>query len=387
MIIGVLRERKLGEHRVGLTPAGVSVLTRAGHTVFVETGAGVGSGFSDILYRGSGGFMCSRPKEIALRADIVVKIKELLSQEYYLLKTLRGKILFTYFHLTGSPVKLTKLLLKHSVTALAYETIENAKGQLPLLAPMSTVAGVAAIQYAAEYLQKKHGGCGITLGKIEGTEPARVVIVGGGIAGTSAAHMALGMGAHVTVLENRKERVAELKKIFQGKDMRILEAVKDEVDKSLKGAHVLIGATLRSGARAEHVVSEEQVSLTVRGAVIVDIAIDQGGCIFGSRPTTHEEPTYIHEGRVYCCVTNMPGQVPLHSTPALTKKTLPYILAVANDGLTGALLKDPGLTKGLNIFSGHITCETIAQDLHMKKFFKDPYDLLIVEPIRNMPTS
>lgn len=375
MIIGVLKEVKKGEHRVGLTPAGASLLKHGGHTVLVETGAGVGSGFEDIHYKNAGASICLKPIEVVHRADMVIKIKEPIPQEYKLLKMLRGKILFTYFHLSGSPKLLTKKLLEHKVTALAYETIEDESGHLPLLAPMSSVAGVAAIQYATEYLQKKYGGCGITLGKIPNTEPAQVVVVGGGVAGVSAAKTAVGMGTQVTIIEQRQQRIFELKEMFQGR-AKIFDSQKHGINECLRDAHVLIGATLSSGAKAECVISKEQVLLTTPGAVIVDISIDQGGCIWGSSPTTHEKPTFVKEGRVYCCVANIPGQFPRQSTPALTAKTISYIQTLANNDFLFSLRKDRGLAKGLSTFAGFITNKAVARDLKMEKNYKDLWFLL-----------
>ncbi|MBI2047884.1 MAG: alanine dehydrogenase [Parcubacteria group bacterium] len=386
MIVGVLRERKKGEHRVGLTPAGTSLLKHGNHTILVETNAGKESGFADIDYKNAGARICLKPHEVVFGSDMVVKVKEPIPQEYSLLKALHEKILFTYFHLSGSPISLTKQLLKNHITALAYETIEDAYGRLPLLAPMSSIAGVAAIQYAGEYLQKKHGGCGITLGHIDDTIPAHVVIVGGGIAGTSAAMTVSQMGPRVTILEKRTERVIDLKKIFKGKPVSVIDTSKYSANEHLRGAHVLIGATLHSGARAECVISKEQVLLTASGAVIIDISIDQGGCVWGSEPTNHDKPIFIKEGRVYCCVTNIPGQVPLQSTPALTSKTIPYILTLANNGLLSSFKKDEGLLRGLNTCAGYITCKTVAKDLKMETKYKDP-SWLFEKPLRNMIVS
>ncbi|MDP2624732.1 MAG: alanine dehydrogenase, partial [Candidatus Peregrinibacteria bacterium] len=328
MIIGTLREVKNNENRIGLTPSGVAELVAAGHRVLVQETAGIGSGYSDQDYMSAGAEMKRDPREIVSEVDMIVKVKEPAAEEYYWLDLLEGKTLFTYLHLSGVEKDLTKKLLRKNITAIAYETVEDEKGGLPLLAPMSEIAGVLAIQYAGEYLQKKYNGAGITMGHITGTDLAHTVVVGAGVAGEFATRTALGMGGFVTLFEIRDERIAELRTMFDelfgpyiSKNIEILKPEAGVYDEKIAEADVLVGAVLVKGARAPEVVSEEQIRSMKRGAVIVDISIDQGGCLWGSRPTTHENPTYEIEGKIYCSVTNMPGQVARQSTQALTSTT------------------------------------------------------------------
>ena len=294
-----------------------------------------------------------------------MKVKEPLESEYELLDNFKGKILYTYLHLAGVPRSLTEKLLENKITAIAYETVVSKK-ELPLLKPMSQVAGVLAVQYGAEYLQKKYGGRGVTLGIIENAPIANVVVVGGGVVGSTAARTAAGMGARVKILEISDEKISELKERFSIYDnLEVLKSEKDSLFSAVSEADLLIGAVLVAGARAPIVVTEEIVKNMKKGAVIVDVAIDQGGCVFGSRATSHDNPIYKNEnGVIYCCIPNMPGQVALQSTQALTNSTLPYLLKLADKGIE-ALREDEGFAKGLNTYDGRITNELVARDLGM----------------------
>lgn len=381
MIIGVLKETKKGENRVALTPSGTSKLVKDGHTVLVEPGAGVRSSFQDIEYKKAGATLASR-KDIAERGNLIVKVKEPLPEEYELLKYLKGKILFAYLHLSGSPRSLTERLLKYKITAIAYETIEDKSRKRILLRPMSEIAGIAAIQYATQFLQKKYGGAGVTLGELDGLRPSRVIVIGGGVAGEYAARTALGIGAQVTVCEQNERRIAELKKIidpsglcFRNK-ISFVPSREPHLTEALTGAHAVIGTVSLPGAKSKHIVLREHVLKTAIGAVLVDVSIDQGGCIWGSRPTTHEKPTFEREKRIYCCVPNIPGQFPLQSTLALTSATLPYIKTLGDKGLIDALVRDEGFRKGLHTWDGRITNAAVARDLNMKDSYIDPCDAI-----------
>lgn len=382
MIIATLREVKDNENRVGLTPNGVKKLIDAGHTVIVERQAGWGSGFTDAMYEEVGAHLRDSAYQIVQRADIIVKIKEPVPAEYYWLDLFKEKILFTYLHLSGVDPKLTDKLLENRITAIAYETVAR-NGKLPLLAPMSQVAGVLACQYGAHYLQKKHGGAGVSLGYIDGADQALTVIVGAGFVGRTAAATAGGMGGKVVLLDiNPKVIVAakkELKsrlgpKLFQN---ITAQATNEKITREwVKKADLLIGAVLIPGAKAPCVVSEAMIHSMKRGAVIVDVAIDQGGCIWGSRPTTHRHPIYDLDGKIYCCIPNMPGQVAHQSTQALTAATLPYLLEIAEVGAVEALRRDANLLRGLNTFQGKITYESVARDLALQHLYEDPLKML-----------
>jgi alanine dehydrogenase len=399
MIFGTIREIKQGENRVGITPNGVAKLKEKEHEVLVETGAGVGSGFSDDDYRSAGARIRTDPGEIAKWVNVLVKVKEPIPEEYHVLEKLRWATLFTYLHLSGVPRSLTEKLLEYEITGIAYETIKDSAGGLPLLKPMSEIAGVLAVQEGAHFLLKQHGGCGVTIGNIEGTPPARVVIIGGGVAGVHAAKTALGMGAFVTLVDTQKKRVEELKKFFEvnfpspigvsfeitsygaciGGQVEVIESnseARPYLNERIQKAHLLVGAVSSRGKRAPEVVPENVVRSMMSGAVIVDIAIDQGGCIWGSIPTTHENPVYKHAGCVYYCVSNMPGQVPTQSTIALTSATLPYLLEMGKWGIDAMLKKDPLFKAGLNTHMGKITCKPVAEDLDMMDKYLDPEVLL-----------
>jgi alanine dehydrogenase len=371
--IGTIKEIKNNENRVGLTPEGAKQLVELGHTVIIQAEAGKGAGFHDHEYQDAGAEIRFTAEDVAKECDILVKVKEPMESEYSLLEALNGKTLFTYLHLSGVPKSLTEKLLAENITAIAYETVMDESGGLPLLAPMSEVAGVLAVQYGAEYLQKKHDGHGVTLGEITGVDRSRVVIVGAGVVGTKAAQTALGMGCQVTLFDINQQSLdrakAHLESYFTPKLMEHINlciSTEETVNLALKHADLLVGAVLVPGARAPRVITANQVSLMKDGAVIVDVAIDQGGCIEGSKATTHAEPTYIIDGKIYCCVANMPGQAPRQSTLALTNATLPYLVKLANaESLLSELQSDPGFQRGLNCYAGKITLESVAKDLEM----------------------
>lgn len=387
MIIATLKEIKDNENRVGLTPYGVKELVNEGHHVIVQETAGMGSGFSDAEYREAGAEMMRNPEDIVKAADILVKVKEPVPAEYNLLEQFAGKTLFTYLHLSGVDKRLTKVLVNNNITAIAYETLEDEKGQLPLLAPMSEVAGVLAVQYGAEYLQKKYSGRGVTLGTITGTGAAHVVVVGGGYVGATAARTAAGMGSKVTLFDINPARVDELNAEMNeylgpvlGKNFEAVVPNGENYDEALKRANLVVGAVLVAGAKAPVVISEEQVKSMKEGTVIVDVSIDQGGCIWGSRPTKHSEPTYEIYGKIYCCVTNMPGQVSRQSTMALTNATLPYLKMIAKEGvvpvLKSSLSGDGRFARGLNTYKGKLTYEAVANDLGMQDVYQEAVELV-----------
>lgn len=377
-VIATLKEVKDHENRVGLTPSGVRELTKRGHTVLVQHRAGAGAGFSDEEYWDAGAELLESPGEILRKAEILVKVKEPLPSEYGLLEEFKGKTLFTYLHLSGVERELTHELLKHRITGIAYETVEDEEGRLPLLAPMSQVAGVLAIQYGAEYLQKKYGGVGVSLGEISGTERASVLVIGGGVVGWAAAKMAVKMGCSVSLLDISEKVLQRIRmeafQVFTEEEQerfRVLLSSSELLSELLPSVDLLVGAVLVTGAKAPMVVSEAQVKSMKRGAVIVDVSIDQGGCIWGSRVTCHSHPTYELDGKIYCCVANIPGQVARQSTQALTAATFPYVLKLAEEGIVPALLSDSGFLKGVNTFGGFVTCKSVAEDLGMVDRFED----------------
>ncbi|MFA6918142.1 MAG: alanine dehydrogenase [Candidatus Gracilibacteria bacterium] len=387
MVIATLKEIKNNENRVGLTPYGVKELVQAGLKVIVQETAGIGSGFSDSEYKECGAEMMRNPEDIVKAADILVKVKEPLPEEYNLLEQFEGKTLFTYLHLSGVDKRLTKVLVKNNITAIAYETVQDENGKLPLLAPMSEVAGILAIQYGGEYLQKKHGGRGITLGKISGVPSARIVVIGGGFVGATAAKTAAGMGSRVklfdinpVVCETLNKEMKEYLGPHLGENFEALVPEKEVFEQALKDCNLLVGGVLVAGTRAPTVVSEEQVKMMKDGSVIIDVAIDQGGCIWGSRSTSHSEPVYELYGKIYCCIPNMPGQVSRQSTIALTTATLPYLKKMAVQG-ADAMIKDSlanggRFARGLNAYKGHITYEAVAKDLGMMEDYKDAKELV-----------
>ena len=358
MIIGVPKEIKTAENRVGATPAGVDAFVRAGHRVLVEKGAGEGSGFSDEEYKRAGAEIVPTAAD-AWGAEAVLKVKEPIEPEYKFLR--ENLLLFTYLHLANPELeKLTRLLMERKVTAIAYETVELADGTLPLLEPMSEVAGRMAVQVAAHYLEKPSGGRGKLLGGVPGVRPCTVVVIGVGTVGRNAVEVALGMGATVIAIDLKIDKLRHLSEIFHG-NLITLSSNPHNIAEAVKRADVVIGAVLVPGARAPHVVTREMVRNMKPGSVIVDVAIDQGGCIETSRPTTHADPVFVEEGVIHYCVTNMPGAVPRTSTYALTNATLPYALKLANLGFVEAVKSDPALAKGVNVYKGFVTCEGVAK--------------------------
>jgi alanine dehydrogenase len=355
MRIGVPKEIKVLEARVALTPEGVSEFIRAGHSVVVEKGAGLGSAITDDQYIAAGALIESDVEKIWRDAEMILKVKEPIEAEYPRLRA--GQILFTYLHLAASKA-CTDALLASGTTAIAYETVEL-NGTLPLLAPMSEVAGRLATQVGATALQKPHGGRGVLLGGVPGVSPGKVVVIGGGVAGLNAAVIAMGMGADVTVLDRSLPRLAYIDTIYQGR-IKTLASTYGAIDREVKAADLVVGAVLVHGAKAPKLVSNEQVKGMKPGAVLVDIAIDQGGCFEDSRATTHAEPTYKVHDAVFYCVANMPGAVPVASTYALTNATLPYALSLANNGWEAAISKDGALAKGLNVHAGKVCYEAVA---------------------------
>ena len=361
MRIGVPKEIKIHEYRVGLVPAGARELVEAGHEVLVQSGAGKGIGVEDTDYVAVGAKVVASAKEIFDGAELVVKVKEPQLEECRLMRA--GQTLFTYLHLAPDPEQ-AKALLQAGVSAIAYETVGSADGTLPLLTPMSEVAGRMSVQVGAASLQKANGGRGVLLGGVPGVPPAKVVILGGGVSGTSAAEMAVGMRADVTVVDTSLKKLRALDAVFGGR-LKTCASTADAIESLVSQADLVIGAVLIAGAAAPRVVTRSMVSKMKPGSVIVDISIDQGGCIETSRPTTHADPTFVVDGVVHYCVTNMPGAVPRTSTFALTNATLPYIKALAKHGTEQALTRDPFLAQGLNVHAGAITHEAVARDLGM----------------------
>jgi alanine dehydrogenase len=359
MIIGVPKEVKDHEARVGLVPSGVTALREAGHEVLVEAGAGTGSALSDDEYVRAGARILPTAAEVWSRADLVVKVKEPQPSEYGFLRP--GLVLFTYLHLAPLP-ELTKRLIEAKVNAVAYETIRETDGSLPLLTPMSEVAGRMAVQVGAQYLETTNGGRGILLGGVPGVAPANVVILGGGIVGTNAAKIALGMGARVTIIDKDLNRLRELDDIFNGQVVTLASNVWT-IGETLKQADLVIGAVLIPGAAAPKLVRRSMLADMKRGAVVVDVAIDQGGCMETSHPTTHGNPVYVVDGVIHYCVSNMPAAVPHTSTFALTNATIPYLLELANKGLRRACMDHAAIREGVNTYGGHVTCQAVAECL------------------------
>lgn len=356
MIIGVPKEIKNLEFRVALTPAGVRELVKKGHQVLIESGAGLGSAISDTQFQSEGAEIVPSAKEVWQRAEMVMKVKEPLPSEYPLMR--EGQILFTYLHLAASK-ECTDALIAAKNIAIAYETVE-VNGQLPLLAPMSEVAGRLSTQVGATALQKANGGRGVLLGGVPGVRPGKVVVIGGGVAGLNAAVMARGLGADVTILDRSAARLQHIDSLYNG-TIKTLISNDHAIEQEVTEADLVIGAVLIHGAKAPKLVSNDLVSKMKSGSVLVDIAIDQGGCFADSKPTTHAEPTYQVHSSVFYCVANMPGAVPVTSTYALTNATLPYAVAIANLGWKGALKQDADLAKGLNVCEGRVTYEAVAK--------------------------
>jgi alanine dehydrogenase len=354
--IGVAKEIKPDEYRVALTPAGALELTNAGHDVVVETGAGDGSSFPDDAYTRVGARI-GTVDEVWESTELVLKVKEPIASEYGRLR--EGLILFTYLHIAADE-PLTRALVDSGIAAVAYETVETSNRALPLLAPMSEVAGRLSAQAGAYFLERPLGGRGLLLGGIPGVAPGRVVIVGGGIVGYNAAVIALGLGAQVTILERSIDRMRHLDEVLSGR-VSLLMSSRLQIEESVAHADLVIGAVLIPGALAPKLVTREMIAGMREGAVVVDVAIDQGGCFETSRPTTHSEPVYVVDGVTHYCVANMPGAVPITSTKALTNATLPYVEQIAEHGLREAVTRDPALAKGVNVLDGKVTYEAVAE--------------------------
>lgn len=356
MLVGVPKEIKNHEYRVAITPAGVKEFINHGHKVIVEKGAGLGSAISDDAYRVAGAEILDTAQEVWARAEMILKVKEPIAPEYPLMR--EGQVLFTYLHLAASK-DCTDALIKSGITAIAYETVD-VNGYLPLLAPMSEVAGRMSVQVGATALQKSNGGRGVLLGGVPGVRPGRVVILGGGVAGVNAATIAHGMRAEVTILDVNARRLVQLDELFQG-NVRTLASNSYEIEDQVLSADLVIGAVLVHGAKAPRLVSNELVKRMKPGSVLVDIAIDQGGCFEDSRPTTHADPTFPVHGSTFYCVANMPGAVPNTSTYALTNVTLRYALALADKGWQKAMDEDSNLALGLNVHQGKIYYRAVAE--------------------------
>lgn len=356
MIVGVPKEIKPNENRIGMVPSGVAELTRRGHTVLVETEAGVGSHFSNEDYRAAGAEICN-VDQVWQRANMVVKVKEPLAQEYGYLRS--DLILFTYLHLAADEA-LTQAMIDSGVIGLAYETVEAPDGSLPLLTPMSEVAGRMSIQAGAHFLERHEGGRGILLGGIPGVSPANVLVIGGGVAGTHAAQMALGLGASVTLLDVNLDRLRELDTILHGRFVtRASNAY--TIAEEVQTADLVIGAVLIKGAKAPKLITRDMLKMMKKGSVLVDIAVDQGGCIETTHPTTHADPVFTVDGVLHYCVANMPGAVPRTSTIGLANATIPYIIQLGHKGFEAAVQDDPGLAKGVNTYQGKLTYAAVAE--------------------------
>jgi len=357
MVVGVVKEIKNHEYRVGLTPAGVQAFSKAGHTVLVENLAGEGAGFTNEEYEAAGAKTVGEAAAVWGGADMIIKVKEPVEKEYTFLR--RGLILYTYLHLAADKA-LTDALLQSGTNAVAYETITDDTGALPCLMPMSAIAGRISVQEGAKYIEKPYGGRGVLLGGVPGVGKAEVVVIGGGVVGTNAAKMAYGLGATVTVLDTSIARLSYLDDIFGG-GITTLYSSRGNLEDCLVRADVLIGAVLLPGYSAPKLVGKDDIKKMKQGAVIVDVAVDQGGCIQTTHPTTHQDPIFLVDGVVHYCVANMPGAVPRTATIALGNATLAYGLKIANMGLEKALAEDPGLEKGLNTRDGKLTCPGVAQ--------------------------
>lgn len=361
MIIGVPKEIKNNENRVALTPAGTSALVKNGHQVFVQTSAGLGSGFVDDEYKKAGATILGTIEEIYHKADMIIKVKEPIESEYKLIK--ENQLLFTYFHF-ASYEPLTKAMIASKAVCLAYETVEKKDRSLPLLIPMSEVAGRMSIQEGAKYLEKPMGGRGILLGGVPGVKPANVLILGGGIVGTQAAKMAAGMGANVTILDINISRLRELDDILP---LNVDTVFSNEynIRQLVADADLIVGAVLIPGAKAPHLVTRDMLKIMKPGTVLVDVAVDQGGCIETCKPTTHENPTYEIDGIIHYCVANMPGAVPYTSTLALTNATLPYAIQLANKGWKKACQENEELSLGLNVINGKVVYKGVAEAFNL----------------------
>ena len=359
MLIGVPKEIKNHEYRVGLTPGSVRELVHHNHRIMIETSAGAGVGVTDDEYAAAGAIVVDSVEEVYASAEMIVKVKEPQTSEYSMLR--EGQVVFTYFHLAPAP-ELTRALMDSGIIAVAYETVTGPDNTLPLLAPMSEVAGRLSIQAGAHCLERDQGGKGILISGVPGVAPSRVLILGGGVVGVNAANIAVGMEADVTLLDISLPRLRRLDNHYAGR-VKCIYSNKETVEKYALESDLVIGAVLIPGASAPKLITREIIEAMSKGSVIVDVAIDQGGCSETSRPTTHQEPTYVEGEVVHYCVTNMPGAVPRTSAFALNNATLPFTLALANQGYRQAMMNDPYLLNGLNIHKGKITCEAVAADL------------------------
>lgn len=369
MKIGVPKEIKIEEYRVGLTPYSVRELVDNGHEVFVETNAGAPINYIDRRYEEAGATILKTAKEVFAKADMIVKVKEPQAAEFPLLR--EGQILFTYLHLAPDPEQAAALI-KSGCIAIAYETVTDRNNGLPLLSPMSQVAGRLAIQAGSTCLEKPYGGCGLLLGGVPGVFPGKVVVVGGGVVGTNAVRMAMGKEAQVTVIDKSLDRLQQLDLQFGGR-LNTVYSTTASIEEEVISADLVIGAVLVPGKAAPKLVTHDMVKQMKAGSVIVDVAIDQGGCIETSHATTHTNPTYVVDGVVHYCVANMPGAVPKTSTLALNNATIPFVLALANKGYKKALQEDPHLLNGLNVYKGKVTYEAVANDLNLP--YVDPRTL------------
>jgi alanine dehydrogenase len=374
MKVGVVKEIKADEYRVALTPAGARELVERGHEVLVETGAGYGSAFSDDAYRAVGAQLAAAD-DVWAGAELLLKVKEPLASEYPLLR--EGLVLFTYLHLAASE-ELTRALAESGAACVAYETVETDNHALPLLAPMSEIAGRLAAQAGAYFLEKPLGGRGLLLGGVAGVSPGRVLVIGGGMVGYNAAVIALGLGANVTILERSIDRMRHLDEILSGRVSLVMSSTL-QIEESIVDADVVIGAVLIPGAIAPKLITREMVAAMKDGAVLCDVAIDQGGCAETSHPTTHSDPVYVVEGVTHYCVANMPGAVPVTSTKALTNVTLPFVEEIADFGLVQAVARDPALARGVNVLDGKITYEAVAEAHNLE--FHPLEDLLPLSPV------
>ena len=362
MTVGIPKEIKNNEFRVGLTPSGANTFIRDGHTVYLQKGAGIGSGFSDDLYTNVGAKILNSIEEIYSLSELIIKVKEPLEEEYTLIK--KDQIIYTFFHFASSKA-LTEAMIKSEAICIAYETVENIDKTLPLLTPMSEVAGRMATQQGAKFLEKPQSGFGVLLGGVPGVKPANVIVLGGGVVGTQAAKMAAGLGADVTIFDISLERLRELDDIMP-KNVKTQFSNSYNIKKSIKNAHLIIGAVLIPGAKAPNLITKQMLKDLRKGTVLVDVAVDQGGCFETTHPTTHENPTYIIDDVLHYSVANMPGAVPATSTEALTNATISRGLSLANKGWKKACLEDESLMLGLNIINGKIVYKAVADAFQMK---------------------
>jgi alanine dehydrogenase len=370
LILGIPKETKNNEYRVAMVPSGVRAMAENGHQVLVQKSAGEGAGITDAEYANAGAKITSSAEDIFNEAEMIVKVKEPLLQELKLLR--RGQLLFTYLHLAPAP-ELTRALLEHSVVGIAYETVQMDNGSLPLLTPMSEIAGKLSVQVGAHYLEKENGGSGILLGGVPGVRPGNVVIIGGGTVGLNAAKIALGMGSHVTLLDISLDKLRYLDDVLGG-SITLLASNTENIEQSVRRADLVVGGVLVPGARAKKLVTRKMIAGMRKGSVMVDVAIDQGGCFETSIPTSFDNPVFMIDGVIQYCVANMPGCVARTSTFALTNATLPYVLKLANSGYAKALQDDISLRKGLNVYKGKLTNKPVAEAVGIEYI---PYEFAV----------